>query len=54
MAMIAFPLMTIIPISFDVASVASSNTKFMKGSNPLTTPLMTRDPFNLTGGKTKR
>jgi len=46
-AMIAFPRMTIIPICW-AESDASSKTKFMNGSNPRTTPLTTRAPFNLT------
>lgn len=47
-AMIAFPLITIIPIGFDCVSTASSRTRFMNGSNPLTTPLMTLEPFKRT------
>lgn len=47
MAMIALPLMTIIPICCD-ESDASSRTRFMNGSNPRTIPLTVREPLSRT------
>lgn len=50
MAMMAFPLITIIPNCCEDESTVSSNTKFMKGSKPRTTPVTNLAPLSRTVG----